>query len=75
MPKLGPWRLEDEFGAAAANIMAKHSMDPGVMENTVQCDAARKTESAFVDLYQASVLNSRSPNCARAHTHRQVRAL
>jgi hypothetical protein len=35
MPKLGPWKLVDEFGAAAAAIMVKHSLDPGVMEITV----------------------------------------
>jgi hypothetical protein len=28
MPKLGPWKLEDEFGAGAASIMARNSMDP-----------------------------------------------
>jgi hypothetical protein len=30
MPKLGPWRLQDEFGAGAVAIMARHSMDPGL---------------------------------------------
>jgi hypothetical protein len=33
LPNLGPWKLEDEFGAGAAVIMAKHSMDPGVTEH------------------------------------------
>jgi hypothetical protein len=36
LPSLGPWKLDDEFGAGAAVIMAKHSMDPGVIESTVQ---------------------------------------
>jgi hypothetical protein len=30
VPKLGPWKLEGEFGSAAATIMLKHSLDPGV---------------------------------------------
>jgi hypothetical protein len=60
MPNLGPWRLMDEFVAAAATIMVKHSMDPGVMETTVQFETVRKMKSAFVNLYQASVENERS---------------
>jgi hypothetical protein len=35
--------------------MAKHSMDPGVTESTVQFEMVRKMKSAFVNLYQASV--------------------
>jgi hypothetical protein len=50
MPKLGPWKLEDEFGFAATTIMAKHSMDPGVMEATMQFEIVRKMTSTFVDL-------------------------
>jgi hypothetical protein len=57
LPSLGPWKLEDEFGAGAAVIMAKHSMYPGVTESTVQFETARKMKSAFVNLYQASVDN------------------
>jgi hypothetical protein len=57
LPKLGPWKLEDEFGAGAAVIMAKHSMDPGVTESTVQFETVRKMKSDFVNLYQASVDN------------------
>jgi hypothetical protein len=49
--------LEDEFGAGAAVIMAKHSMDQGVTESTVQFEMVRKMKSAFVNLYQASVDN------------------
>jgi hypothetical protein len=36
LPKLGTCKLEDEFGAGAAIITAKYSMDPGVTESTVQ---------------------------------------
>jgi hypothetical protein len=42
MPKLGPWKLVEEFGAAAATIMVKHSLDPGVTEITVQFETVRK---------------------------------
>jgi hypothetical protein len=58
LPNLGPWKLEDEFGAGAAVIMVKHSMDPGVTESTVQFETVRKMKSAFVNLYQASVDNT-----------------
>jgi hypothetical protein len=57
LPSLGPWKLEDEFGAGAAVIMVKHSMDPGVTESTVQFETVRKMKSAFVNLYKASVDN------------------
>jgi hypothetical protein len=57
MPKLGPWKLVHEFGAAAATIMVKHSLDPGVMETMVPFETARKMKSAFVNLYQTSVEN------------------
>jgi hypothetical protein len=36
IPKRRPWNLEDEFGAGAAAILARHSMDPGITEDTVQ---------------------------------------
>jgi hypothetical protein len=58
MPKLGTWKLEDEFGAGAAVIMAKHSMDPGVTESTVQFETGRKMKSSFANLYQASLGNA-----------------
>jgi hypothetical protein len=58
MPKLGPWKLEDEFGDGAAVIMARHSMDPGVMDDTVNFETVRKMKSVFVNLYQASVENA-----------------
>jgi hypothetical protein len=58
MPKLGPWKLEYEFGAGAAAIMARQSMDPGIIEDTVQFETVRKMKSAFVNLYQASVENA-----------------
>jgi hypothetical protein len=58
LPSLGPWKLEDEFGAGAAVIMAKHSMDTGMTESTVQFETVRKMKSAFVNLYQASVDNA-----------------
>jgi hypothetical protein len=58
MPKLGPWKLEDDFGDGAAAIMARHSMEPGIMEDTVQFETVRKMKSAFVNLYQASVENA-----------------
>jgi hypothetical protein len=57
LPKLGPWKLEDDFGAGAVVIMVKHSMDPGVTESTVQFETVRKMKSAFVNLYQATVDN------------------
>jgi hypothetical protein len=57
MPKLGPWKLEDEFGAAASTSIAKRSMDPGVMEAMVQFETMRKIKTVFVKLYQASVGN------------------
>jgi hypothetical protein len=57
-PKLGPWKLEDEFGAGAAVIMAKHSMDPGMTEIAVQFETVCKMKSDFVNLYQASVDNA-----------------
>jgi hypothetical protein len=60
MPKLGPWKLVDEFGAAAATIMVKHSLDLGVTETTVQFETVRKMKPAFVNLYQASVENESS---------------
>jgi hypothetical protein len=60
MPKLGPWRLVGEFGAAAAIIMVKHYLDPGVTDTTVQFETVRKMKSAFVNLYQASVENESS---------------
>jgi hypothetical protein len=50
--------LEDEFGAGAAVIMVKYSMDRGVTEITVQFETVRKMKSAFVNLYQASVDNA-----------------
>jgi hypothetical protein len=40
--------------------MAKHSLDPGVTETTVQFETVRKMKSAFVNLYQASVENESS---------------
>jgi hypothetical protein len=58
MPKLGPWKLEEEFGAEEAAIMARHSMDPGITEDTVQYDTVRIMKLAFVNLYQASVENA-----------------
>jgi hypothetical protein len=50
LPSFGPWKLEDEFGAGAAVIMVKHSMDPGVTESTVQFETVRKMKSDFVNL-------------------------
>jgi hypothetical protein len=58
LPKLGPWKVEDEFGVGAAVIMAKHSLDPGLTEITVQFETVHKMKSAFVNLYQASVDNA-----------------
>jgi hypothetical protein len=58
MPKLGPWKLEDEFGAGAAVIMARHPMDTGITEDTVQYETVRKMKSAFFNLYQALVENA-----------------
>jgi hypothetical protein len=58
MPKLGPWKLEDEFGDGAVSIMSRHFMDPGITEDTVQYETLRKIKSAFVNLYQASVENA-----------------
>jgi hypothetical protein len=58
LPNLGTWKLEDEFGSGAAVILVKHSMDPGVTGSTVQFETARKMNSAFINLYQASVDNA-----------------
>jgi hypothetical protein len=58
VPKLGPWKLEDEFGAGEAAIMARHSMDPGITEDMVQYETVQKMKSVFVNLYQASVENA-----------------
>jgi hypothetical protein len=52
---LGPWKLEDEFGAAAAAIMLKHSLDPGVKESTVLFETVRKAKLASVNMCHASV--------------------
>jgi hypothetical protein len=60
MPKMGPWRLTDEFGAVAATIMVTNSMDPGVMETMVQLETVRKMKSTFVNSYKASVENESS---------------
>jgi hypothetical protein len=35
MPKLGPCKLEDEFGHESASIMTRHYMDPGITEDRV----------------------------------------
>lgn len=48
VPRLGPRKLVDEFGAVAAVIMAKHSLDQGVMESTVQYETIRDIKSARV---------------------------
>jgi hypothetical protein len=48
MPKLGPWKLVDEFGAAAATTMVKHSLDPGVTETMVQFETM-KVEVGFCE--------------------------
>jgi hypothetical protein len=42
----------------AAVIMAKHSMDPGVIESTVQFEMVRNMKSDFVNLHEASVENT-----------------
>jgi hypothetical protein len=55
--KLGPWYPKDDFGTGVAVIMVKHSLDPGVMEDTVQYETVRKMKSAFVNMYHASVEN------------------
>jgi hypothetical protein len=53
--KLGSWKLEDEFVAASAAMMLKHSLDPGVKESNVQFETVRKMESACVDMCHTSV--------------------
>jgi hypothetical protein len=60
MPKLGPWKLVEKFGAAAATIMVKHSLDPGVTDTKVKFETMRKMKSDFVNLYQASMENESS---------------
>jgi predicted HTH transcriptional regulator len=37
--------------------MVKHSLDPGMMEDTVQYETVWKIKSAFVNMYHASVEN------------------
>jgi hypothetical protein len=60
IPKLGPWKLEENFGDGAAVIMVRQSMDPGITEDTVQYETVQKNRSAFVNLYQVSVENART---------------
>jgi hypothetical protein len=60
MTKLGHWKLVDEFGAAVATIMVKHSLDPGLTETTVKFETVRKMKLDFLNLYQASVENESS---------------
>jgi hypothetical protein len=57
LPKLGPWELKDEFGAGVAVIILTHSLDPGVMGDMVQYETVRKSKSAPVNMYDASVEN------------------
>jgi hypothetical protein len=57
VPKLGPWKLEDEFGAASAVLIVKHSLETGLTESTVQHETVRKMKAAFVNMYHASVEN------------------
>jgi hypothetical protein len=54
MPKLGPWKLVDGFGAGGTAIMANNSMEPGLTETIVQFETVRKMKPTFVNLYQAS---------------------
>jgi hypothetical protein len=42
MPKLVPWKLEDEFVAGAAAIMASHYMGLVITEDMVQYETVRK---------------------------------
>jgi hypothetical protein len=58
--KLGPWELQDEFGAGVAVIMVKNSLDLGVTEDTVQYETVRKMKSAFVNMYNVYVENKRT---------------
>jgi hypothetical protein len=51
VPKLGPWKLEDEFRSAEAVFMLNHSLDPGLMELTVQFKTVRKIKPGFVNMY------------------------
>jgi hypothetical protein len=72
IPKLGPWKLEDEFGAGAAAIMVRHSMDPGITEDTVHYETVRKMKSVFANLYQASVENARKAVIGGRYGKRQL---
>jgi hypothetical protein len=58
VPRMGLWKLEDEWGAAAAVIMVKHYFDPGVTESTLQYETARKMKSYFVNMYHITVENN-----------------
>jgi hypothetical protein len=55
-----------------AIIMAKHSMDLGVMEAKVQFQTVRKTKSAVVNLYQASVENESTEVIGRKGDKKQL---
>jgi hypothetical protein len=55
VPTLGPLKLTGKFGAAAAAIMMKYSIDSGVTEVMVQYETAWKMKSAFVNLSHALV--------------------
>jgi hypothetical protein len=57
VPKVGPWKLKDEFGVAAAVTMVKHSLDPGLTESTVQYENVINMKSDFANMYHASVEN------------------
>jgi hypothetical protein len=42
VPMLGPWQVEEKFGMGAFIVLLKHSLDPGVIETTVQYNTVRK---------------------------------
>jgi hypothetical protein len=42
LPSVGPRKLEDEFGAGAAVIMATRPRDPSVTASTVQFETVHK---------------------------------
>jgi hypothetical protein len=55
-------RVQRSFNPSTSNYCWTHGYKVGSTHTSLTCKLPK-------------LLNSRSPNCARAHTHRQVRAL
>jgi TRAP-type uncharacterized transport system substrate-binding protein len=69
-----PVPADAEFVTAMANLATATSADRETVATLTQAIMNLTDQLKAKDIW-AKLLNSRSPNCARAHTHRQVRAL